>query len=226
MIFNLNAVTPLEINQLIEATKETIYISIIVSVLVFVLGVGLGLLLYAFGQEKLFKSKIAYAILNNIVNLLRSIPFIILLLLLMPLTNLIVGKISGPNAAIPPLVVSVVPFFARLVETTCKNLPQSLVELGLSLGLTKNKILTKIILKEATPAIVSNFTTTIISIISFSAMAGVIGAGGLGSLAYINGFQRNNEAIIYLSTILILLIVLIVQVGGNLSLKVIDKRNK
>ncbi|WOO89513.1 ABC transporter permease subunit [Mollicutes bacterium LVI A0078] len=214
----------MDYNQLVTALGETIYITIIVSILVFLLGLIIGVLLYSLQTKELIGSARMYKLVSGIVNVLRAIPFIILLILLMPFTNLIVGKITGANAAIPALVISVAPMFARLVENTLLDLPQTLLELGIVLKLKKLQVVTKILLKEAFPAILGNFTTVVIATIGYSAMAGVIGAGGLGSFAYTYGFQRNNQLAIWSSTILILVIVFIVEIVSKKIINKIDYR--
>ncbi len=214
----------MDIKLLIVALEETIYVTTIVSILVFIIGLGLGLCLFGLQSDKLFSSKRAYRIVSTCVNILRSIPFIILLILLMPVTNIIVGKITGANAAIPALVISVAPMFARLVENTLLDLAPSLLELGHVLNLNTKQLIKCVILKEAMPAILGNFTSVIIATIGYSAMAGVIGAGGLGSFAYIYGFQRNDQVAVISATILILSIVLVVEVVSKKLIEKIDHR--
>lgn len=214
----------MEYNQLLTALGETLYITVIVSFLVFILGLITGILLYGLQVNALFGSARMYKFISIIVNVLRAIPFIILLIILMPVTNLIVGKITGANAAIPALVIGVSPMFARLVENTLLDLPQSLIELGIVLKLKRRQIVTKILLKEAYPAILGNFTTVVIATIGYSAMAGVIGAGGLGSFAYTYGFQRNNQLAVWSSTLLILSIVFIVEFVSRRVISKIDYR--
>ncbi len=211
-------------NKLIESLFETIYVTFIVSILVLFLGIIVGVILYGLRKKELFKNENLYLVLSFIINLLRSIPFIILLIILMPFTNLIIGKITGPNAAIPALVISVFPMFARLIETTLLDLDQNLLELKQVLNLNKRQFITKILLKEARPAIISNFTTVIIATIGYGAMAGVIGAGGLGSYAYSYGFQRSNEIAIFLATILILIIVFIIDLVSKNIIKKYEYR--
>lgn len=214
----------MDYNQLVAALGETIYITLIVSIFVFGLGILLGVVLYALQAKQLVKNAKVYKLVSNIINVLRAIPFIILLIILMPFTDLVVGSITGPKAAIPALVIGVTPMFARLVENVLIDLPPALLELGVVLQLKKQQIITKIILREAFPTILGNFTTVIIAIIGYSAMAGVIGAGGLGSYAYTYGFQRNNQLIIWSSTFLILLLVLGVEITSKQIIKKIDHR--
>lgn len=221
---NFKPVDSILMRQINESFIQTTYITFVVSILVLLLGLLIGIYLYASKHELLLNNQRAYKYLSGLINILRAIPFIILLIILMPLSNILFGKITGPNAAIPALVLSVSPFFARMVETGLNDLNQGIVELGISLGMSKKKIITKLLLKEAKPSIISSFISTIISIISFSAMAGVIGAGGLGSMAYTIGFQRNNGTAIVIATGLILLIVFITQFIGTRYVNKIDHR--
>lgn len=214
----------MDYNLLITALFETIYVTLIVSVFVFIIGSLLGVLLFSLDSEKLIGKPKLYKLVSSIVNVLRAIPFIILLILLMPFTNLIVGRITGANAAIPALVVSVAPMFSRLVENTLKDLPSSLLELKTVLNLSKVQLISKVLFKEAFPAIIGSFTTVVIATIGYSAMAGAIGAGGLGQFAYSYGFQRNNQLAILLATALILLIVFIVEISSRKIIRKIDYR--
>lgn len=214
----------MDYNQLVTALGETIYITFIVSIIVFFVGIAIGVLLFSLDSESILGKPKLYSIVSSIVNVLRAIPFIILLILLMPFTNFLVGKITGANAAIPALVLSVAPMFARLVENTLQDLPSSLLELGLVLNLKKKQLIRKVLLKEAFPAILGCFSTVVIATIGYSAMAGVIGAGGLGSFAYTYGFQRNNQLAVILSTLLILVIVFGVEIGSKKIINKIDYR--
>ncbi len=211
-------------NLLIDSFLETVYITVIVSCLVFLFGLIIGVSLYALQADRLYGNIKLYKLLSAIINILRSIPFIILLIILIPFTNLIIGKITGANAALPALVVCVTPMFGRLVENTLLDLPPELLELGHVLNLTNKQLITKVLLKESMPAILGSFTSVIIAIIGYGAMAGVIGAGGLGSFAYTYGFQRNNQIAIWSSTILILLLIFIIELVSKKIIKKIDHR--
>ncbi len=214
----------MNVSQLLTAFGETLYITFVVSILVFVGGVLLGICLYSLGSLKLCNNPRLYKVVSTLINIVRAIPFIILLIILMPFTNFLTGSITGANAAMPALVIGVIPMFARLVENTMLDLPSSVVELGHVLGLSNYQLFKKVILREAMPAIVGSFTTIIIAIIGYSAMAGVIGAGGLGSFAYTYGFQRNDQLAIFSSTLLILCIVLVVELVGKQIINKIDYR--
>lgn len=211
-------------NQIITALGETLYITIIVSILVFIGGLIVGVLLFALKSERIWNKQKYYQLLSGIVNVLRAIPFIILLILLMPFTNVLVGKITGANAAIPALVIGVIPMFARLVENTLIDLPSNLLELKVVLKLSNYQLFKEVLLKEALPAIIGNFSTVVIATIGYSAMAGVIGAGGLGSYAYTYGFQRNDQIAVLVATSLILVIVVAVEVINKRIITKIDYR--
>ncbi len=211
-------------NQIITALGETLYITIIVSILVFIGGLIVGVLLFALKSERIWNKQKYYQLLNGIVNVLRAIPFIILLILLMPFTNVLVGKITGANAAIPALVIGVIPMFARLVENTLIDLSSNLLELKVVLKLSNYQLFKEVLLIEALPAIIGNFNTVVIATIGYSAMAGVIGAGGLGSYAYTYGFQRNDQIAVLVATSLILVIVVAVEVINKRIITKIDYR--
>ena len=165
-----------------------------------------------------------YQIVSFIVNLFRAIPFIILILLLIPFTSLILGTISGPTGALPALVIGAAPFYARLVEIAFKEINKGVIEAARSMGADTWTIIRKVLIPEARPALISGITVTAIALVGSTAVAGVIGAGGLGNLAYLTGFTRNQNDVILVSTILILVFVFIIQYVGDWATNKIDKR--
>ncbi|MCR1902104.1 methionine ABC transporter permease [Ligilactobacillus apodemi] len=207
-----------------EATWETIWMTVVSVAIVAVLGLLLGLLLY----ETAGSNKPAVKVLNWIValfvNVFRSIPFIILIVLLLPVTQVLVGAITGAKAAIPSLVISAAPFYARLVEIAFHEVDGGVIEAADAMGATKWQIVYKVLIPESLPALVSGLTVTAISLIGYTAMAGAIGAGGLGQLAYTDGFQSYNNAITLVATAVIVIIVFIFQYIGDFSVRKIDKR--
>ena len=158
------------------------------------------------------------------VNVFRSIPFIILIVLLLPVTQVLVGAITGAKAAIPSLVFSAAPFYARLVEIAFHEVDGGVLEAAESMGATKWQLVFKVLIPESLPALVSGITVTAISLIGYTAMAGAIGAGGLGQLAYTDGFQSYNNAITLTATVVIVIIVFAFQYLGDFAVKRIDKR--
>ncbi|WP_215147273.1 methionine ABC transporter permease [Exiguobacterium sp. s91] len=214
----------LDWNMVWEATGSTVYMTAIAGVSTFVLGLIIGLLLYATNEELLFKNRAFYSVLSLIVNVFRSIPFIILLILLIPFTTAIVGSFLGPTAALPALIFGAAPFYGRMVELALREVDKGVIEAAESMGATKFQIIYKVLVPEALPAIVSGITVTLVSLVGYTAMAGVVGGGGLGDMAFIEGFQRSQNDVIVIATLLILAIVFVIQIIGDLLIRAIDKR--
>lgn len=206
-----------------KALQETIYMSIVSSFFVFFLGLILGIFLFTTDEKGLRPNKTIYRILSVITSLFRSIPFLILIVLLIPITKLLVGTILGPSAALPALIIGATPFYARLVELSLNEKGEYLIETGKAFGATNTQIITKILLNESLPGIMRGITVTTILITGYTSIAGAIGAGGLGNLAYLYGFARNRIDITLLATIEIVLFILLIQFVGD---KVVKKLNK
>lgn len=209
---------------MLTSTEETLYMTVISLVAVFVLGIILGLLLFLTANEHSLWKKVLNWIIAVFVNVFRSIPFIILIILLLPSTKVIVGTTIGPKAALPALIAAAAPFYGRLVEIAFREVDKGVIEAARAMGGNLFTIIWKVLLPEALPAIVSGITVTAISLIGYTAMAGAIGAGGLGNTAYIDGYQQGFYDITYLATIIILIIVFIFQIIGDLLTKSFDKR--
>lgn len=207
-----------------EATGSTVYMTAVSGLATFILGLVIGLLLYATNEELLFKNSALYSVLSFLVNIFRSIPFIILLILLIPITKIIVGSFLGPTAALPALILGAAPFYGRMVELALREVDKGVIEAAESMGATKFQIIYKVLIPEALPAIVSGITVTLVALVGYTAMAGVVGGGGLGDMAFIEGFQRSQNDVIVIATLLILVIVFIIQIIGDLLVKAIDKR--
>ncbi|MCA0991828.1 methionine ABC transporter permease [Pseudalkalibacillus hwajinpoensis] len=207
-----------------EATIQTAYMTAISVLATFILGILLGLLLFLTGRGNIWENKFVNSIIAGIVNLFRSIPFIILIILLIPLSVYIIGTMLGANAALPALIAGAAPFYARMVEIALREVNKGVIEASQSMGASNGEIIFKVLLPEAMPALISGITVTAIALVSYTAMAGVVGAGGLGNLAYLEGFQRNNPDVTLVATVLILVIVAILQIAGDLATRVIDKR--
>ncbi|MBM7570983.1 methionine ABC transporter permease [Aquibacillus albus] len=206
------------------ATYETFYMTLIALLGTFILGILLGLLLYLTSRGGLWQNKALNFIVASIVNVFRAIPFIILILLLFPFTDFIVGTIRGPNAALPALIIGSAPFYGRLVEIALREVDKGVVEAAKAMGAKTNTIILKVLLPESMPALVSGITVTGIALIGYTAIAGVIGAGGLGDFAYFYGFQRRSFDVVFVCTVLIVIIVFIFQfIGDSISNK-LDKR--
>lgn len=190
----------------------------------FVLGIVLGLALFLTARGGLFQNRALYSGISLVVNIFRSIPFIILIVLLIPFTKAIVGTILGANAALPALIVGAAPFYARLVEIALREVDKGVIEATRSMGARLGTLIFRVLLPESSPALVSGITVTLIALVSYSAMAGVIGAGGLGNLAYLEGFQRNHNDVTLVATVTILVIVFIIQFCGDVITSLLDKR--
>ena len=211
-------------DQLWAATLETLYMTALSGVATFVLGIVLGLALFLTARGGLFHNRTVYRVISIVVNVFRSIPFIILIVLLIPFTKTIVGTILGANAALPALIVGAAPFYARLVEIALREVDKGVIEATRSMGARLSTLVFRVLLPESSPALVSGITVTLIALVSYSAMAGVIGAGGLGNLAYLEGFQRNHGDVTLVATVTILIIVFIIQFCGDVITSLLDKR--
>ena len=210
--------------QLWAATQETLYMTALSGAATFVLGILLGLALFLTARGGLFQNRTLYSVISIVVNVFRSIPFIILIVLLIPFTKTIVGTILGANAALPALIVGAAPFYARLVEIALREVDKGVIEATRSMGARLSTLVFRVLLPESSPALVSGITVTLIALVSYSAMAGVIGAGGLGNLAYLEGFQRNHGDVTLVATVTILIIVFIIQFCGDAITSLLDKR--
>ncbi|MGM9988675.1 MAG: methionine ABC transporter permease [Bacillaceae bacterium] len=213
-----------DVEELITATIETLYMTGVAAIATLVFGLILGLLLFLTGKGQLWENKVINTIIAAYVNIFRSIPFIILIILLIPFTTWLVGSMLGASAALPALIIGAAPFYARMVEIALREIDKGVIEAAVAMGAKTSTIIFKILIPEARPALISGITVTTISLVSFTAMAGAIGAGGLGSLAYYDGFQRSQNDITFISTVLILIIVFIIQFIGDAIIKKIDKR--
>lgn len=207
-----------------SAAFETIWMTIVSILIVAFFGLLLGLLLYETSGSNSKAVKALNWVVALFVNVFRSIPFIILIVLLLPVTQVLVGAITGAKAAIPSLVFSAAPFYARLVEIAFHEVDGGVLEAAESMGATKWQLVFKVLIPESLPALVSGITVTAISLIGYTAMAGAIGAGGLGQLAYTDGFQSYNNAITLTATVVIVIIVFAFQYLGDFAVKRIDKR--
>ncbi|MGN2662601.1 methionine ABC transporter permease [Bacillus altitudinis] len=207
-----------------NATGETVYMTLISLAFAFVIGIILGLLLFLTGKGGLWENKPINAVIGAVVNIFRSIPFIILIILLLGFTKFLMHTILGPNAALPALVIGSAPFYARLVEIALREVDKGVIEAARSMGAKTSTIIFKVLLPESLPALISGITVTAIALIGSTAIAGAIGAGGLGDLAYVEGYQSGNTDVTLVATVFILIIVFIIQIIGDLITNKIDKR--
>lgn len=210
--------------KVLNATLETFYMTAVSVLATFILGIILGLLLFLTAKGNLLENNLVNSTIAALVNIFRSIPFIILIILLIPFTMILVGKMLGVNAALPALIIGAAPFYARLVEIALREIDKGVIEAARAMGSSTWTIIWKVLLPESMPALVSGITVTAIALVGYTAMAGVVGAGGLGSLAYLDGFQRSKDDVTFIATILILTMVFIIQYIGDRLTSLIDKR--
>ncbi|UOY90996.1 ABC transporter permease [Ectobacillus sp. JY-23] len=206
------------------ASWETLYMTIIAAVATFILGLVLGLLLFMTGKGNLWENKPLNTIIGAFINIFRSIPFIILIILLLPFTKVVIGTILGADAALPALIIGSAPFYGRMVEIALREIDKGVIEASRAMGASTSTIIFKVLIPESMPALVSGITVTTIALVGYTAMAGVVGAGGLGNLAYLEGFQRSNNDVTLVATVLILVIVFILQFIGDRITARLDKR--
>ncbi|CAM4405476.1 methionine ABC transporter permease [Bacillus manliponensis] len=211
-------------DEMMGATVETLYMTAIATTATFVFGLLLGLLLFLTSKDNLWENKPINAVVGAFVNTFRSIPFIILIILLIPFTQLVVGTMLGASAALPALIIGAAPFYARMVEIALREIDKGVIEASKSMGAKTSTIIWKVLIPESLPALISGITVTAIALVGYTAMAGVVGAGGLGTLAFLEGFQRGNGDVTLVATVLILLIVFTIQLLGDRVTHRIDKR--
>jgi len=206
-------------DEFIRATIETVQMVFWVSVIGGILGVALGVIMVVTNRGGILENLKIYNVLEKIVNLFRSIPFIILLAVLVPFTRFVVGTSIGTTAAIVPMVIATIPFFSRQVENALLEVNPGVVEAAIAMGSSPIEIIFQVYLKEGLTALIRVSAVTIINVISLTAMAGVVGAGGLGNMAIARGHNRFQQDVVLVSLILILILVFISQGIGNYLIK-------
>lgn len=200
---------------LLNATVETIYMVILSSLIATLVGLPLGVILYATRKGNILEHPLLSKILAAIVNITRSIPFIILMIAIIPFTRWIVGKSIGTNAAIVPLSICAMPFIARIVENAILEVNKGLIEAATAMGATAWQIITKVLIPEALPGIINGLTLTVISLIGYSAMAGAVGGGGLGDIAIRYGYHRFDNTIMLITISIMIILVQAIQFFGD-----------
>ncbi|PIJ96711.1 methionine ABC transporter permease [Lysinibacillus sphaericus] len=207
-----------------QATYETLYMTAISTVITFILGLAIGIVLFLTSPNQLWANKIVSFLTGSLVNIFRSIPFIVLIILLIPFTKFLLGTIRGANAALPALIIGAAPFYARMVLIALREIDKGVIEAARSMGAKTVTIIWKVLIPESLPALISGITVTAVALVGYTAMAGIIGAGGLGNLAFLDGFQRNRQDVTLMATILILVVVFIIQWIGDFITEKMDKR--
>lgn len=212
------------LDLLLPSLWQTLYMVFFSTIFSFLIGLPLGILLIITEKNGLWEKPVLNSILSTIVNISRSFPFLILMIVLFPLARFIVGTPIGTTATIVPLSIAAAPFVARVVESSLREVEHGVVESALAMGATNFQIIFKVLIPESMPSLVANITLTIINLIGYSAMAGTIGGGGLGDLAMRYGYYRFDAKIMTASVILIIILVQIVQFIGNRIVFAINKR--
>ena len=212
--------------MLAEGTKDTLYMVFISTLLGYLIGLPLGILLTVTDVDGIRPNKVIYKILDIIINITRSIPFLILLILIMPFTKLVVGKSYGTMATIVPLTVAAAPFIARMVENSLKEVDKGVIEAAFSMGAGNFTIIWKVLVTEARTSILVGVTIALGTILGYSAMAGVIGGGGLGDIAIRYGYYRYETGIMIVTVVVLVVLMQVLQWAGMLLSKKIDRRRK
>ena len=211
------------IKLMLQGIEETFYMVAVATVIGGIIGIPLGITLVTTSKGHILENRFVNQILGPIVNIIRSIPFIILMVAIIPLTRLIAGTSIGTTAACVPLTIVAIPFLSRLVETSIRDVDFGLVEAAESMGATPFQIIRKVLIPEALPTIINNITVLIVNLIGASAMAGAIGGGGLGDIAIRYGYQRFRPDVMLATIIILIVVVNVIQAGGDFASR---KKNK
>ncbi|MCE5171506.1 ABC transporter permease [Paenibacillus profundus] len=197
------------------ATTDTLTMMLFSVLFTFIIGLPLGVLLYLTGKSNRAAAKPVYAVVSFIVNILRSVPFVILMIAIIPLTRIIIGTSIGVEGTIPPLVIAAAPFFARLVETSLREVDRGVIEAAQAMGASTWQIVRKVLLPEAMPGLIAGTTITAVTLVTYTAMSGMIGGGGLGDLAIRYGYHRYEFEVMIVSIVVMVLLVQVLQWIGD-----------
>ncbi len=208
---------------LLQATGETLYMTVMTMIFGYLLGLPLGVFLYVTDKESISENHVVNAIVGWIANMLRSIPFIILIVVLIPLTSLVIGTSIGPTAAIFALVIGAAPFIARMVESSLNEIDRGLIDCARAMGATNLQIITRVLLPETLPSLIRGMSIVMITIIGYTAMSGTIGGGGLGDVAIRYGLHRYEPEVMWATVIILIIMVQVIQVVFDFWAKRIDK---
>ncbi len=217
---SLTAILP----ELNKAFLETIYMVGISLAIAILIGLPLGILLFVTDKGLFLQNGFVKKIVGFVVNMVRSIPFIILLVALLPLTKLLTGTTIGPTAASVSLSVAGIPFFARMVETALREIDKGVIEASVSVGASPWMIIKDVLLPEAKPAVIQAVTITTISLVAYSAMAGIVGGGGIGDLAIRFGYYRYDNTVMITTVVVLICLVQLIQYTGDIFARLVDKR--
>lgn len=203
------------LSLLLEATLETLYMVFVAGLIATLIGLPLGVLLYITRPGNIVAHRHLHRAFTFFVNMTRSIPFIILMIAVIPFTRLLVGTSIGTNAAIVPLALAAIPFIARITDNALLEINKGLIEAAISMGATPGQIIRKVLLPEAFPSIINGLTLTLVSLVGYSAMAGAVGGGGLGDLAIRYGYQRFDPGVMMITIVIMIVLVQIMQSIGD-----------
>ncbi|WP_425998392.1 methionine ABC transporter permease [Caulobacter sp. DWR1-3-2b1] len=217
-------VSNIDWSEIGQATLDTLTMLGGSMVLTIALGLPLGVILFLTGKGQMLENRVANGLLSLLVNILRSVPFVILLVVMIPLTVALVGTSLGVQGAIPPLVAGAAPFFARLVETALREVDKGVIEASFAMGARRRQVVLGALLPEAMPGIIAAATVTAIALVSYTAMAGVVGAGGLGDLAIRFGYQRFQTDVMVVTVVLLLILVQALQMIGDTVVRRVSHR--
>ena len=214
------------VELMLRGIAETLYMTLASTAASYVIGLPMGVVLCVTGENGICPNRPLNAVLGTIVNIIRSVPFIILLVAVIPVTRFIVGTSLGSSATIVPLVIGAAPFVARLVETSLGEVDAGVIEAGRSMGASTWQLITKVLVPEAAPSLIANATTAATTILGYSAMAGFVGGGGLGAIAINYGYYRYETVTMLVTVALMVVIVQLIQSTGTATVKRSDKRKK
>lgn len=214
------------VELMLRGIAETLYMTLASTAASYVIGLPMGVVLCVTGANGICPNRPLNAVLGTIVNIIRSVPFIILLVAVIPVTRFIVGTSLGSSATIVPLVIGAAPFVARLVETSLSEVSSGVIEAGRSMGASTWQLITKVLVPEAAPSLIANATTAATTILGYSAMAGFVGGGGLGAIAINYGYYRYETVTMLVTVALMVVIVQLIQSIGTATVKRSDKRKK
>ncbi len=214
------------IMMVVEGTFVTLYMTLATTFMGYVLGLPMGVALVITAPKGLRPNKIIYKVLDVVVNVVRSFPFLILLIVIQPFTRLIVGKSYGPTATIVPLTLAAAPFIARMVESSLLEVDHGVIEAAQSMGANLRTIIWKVMIGEAKTSLIVNVTIALGTILGYSAMAGIVGGGGLGDIAIRYGYYRYDSSIMWVTVVLLIVLVQLMQYAGMRLSKKLDKRTR
>lgn len=214
------------LSMIAEGTWETVYMTFFSTLFAYILGLPLGVLLVVTEKGHIMENQPFNSVLGTVINILRSVPFLILMITVIPLTRFVMGTTIGSTATIMPLVIAAFPYVARTVESSLKEVDRGVIEAAQSMGATKMQIICKVILPEALPSLINSAAIATTTILSYSAMSGAIGGGGLGALAINYGYYRYKTDVLLVSVVMLVVLVQVIQMIGTYLSRTVDHRLK